>query len=161
MSDPILIKRYPNRRYYASNTSSYISLQEIEELVRAGHSVEIRDSQTGSDLTRSVLTQIIMDRHPNKMSIFPVEMLHSILRSNDAMHDLLRDYFRQSSAYLANLERYSATASEFLHPARWIENWLGGASPPDPSSPPPADAEALEQRIRQLEERLKQLESSE
>lgn len=159
---PILIKRYPNRRYYASNTSSYISLREIEELVQAGRSVEIRDSQTGDDLTRAVLTQIIMERHPEKMSVFPIEMLHFILRSNDVMNGLLRDYFGQSSAYLDYLERYSTAATEFLQPAHWVKSWLDGlSSAPRGDSEATPDPAALSQRIRQLEERLEQLESSE
>lgn len=165
MSDrPILIKRYPNRRYYASNTSSYISLPEIEDMVQAGHSVEIRDSQTGDDLTRAVLTQIIMERHPEKMSVFPIEMLHFILRSNEVMNGLLRDYFRQSSTYLDYLERYSTAATGLLQPAQWVKTWLDGLSPApggDAESTPPSESEALSQRIRQLEERLKQLESPE
>jgi polyhydroxyalkanoate synthesis repressor PhaR len=165
MSDrPILIKRYPNRRYYASNTSSYISLREIEELVQAGHSIEIRDSQTGDDLTRAVLTQIIMERHPEKMSVFPIEMLHFILRSNEVMNGLLRDYFRQSSTYLDYLERYSTAATGFLQPAHWVKTWLDGLSPTlkdEPQPTPPSESAALTQRIRQLEERLEQLESPE
>ena len=52
---PIQIKRYPNRRYYARNTSTYVTLQEIEAMIQSGMTVEIRDSQTGEDLTRSVL----------------------------------------------------------------------------------------------------------
>src|SRR3990170_8078321 len=76
--ETIQIKRYPNRRFYARNTSKYVSLPEIEEMVRAGQTVDVRDSQTGDDITHPVLTQIIMDRQPEKIALFPIEMLHSI-----------------------------------------------------------------------------------
>jgi len=117
--EPIQIKRYPNRRYYARHTSRYVSLQEIEEMIAAGETVEIRDSQSGEDLTRSVLTQIILERQPEKMLLFPIDMLHFILRSNDMMTDFLRDYFRQSLTYLNYLQRHSATASALTQGISW------------------------------------------
>ena len=162
--DPISIKRYPNRRYYASNTSKYVSLQEIEEMVQEGHTVEIRDSQTGDDLTRTVLTQIIMERHPEKMSLFPPDMLHCILRSNDVMSGFLRDYFQHSLTYLNYLQRHSTSASALVQPMHWVKAWLDGiaAIRPDNSEPAPADETTpLDKRVKQLEERLKQLESKE
>ena len=113
---PISIKRYPNRRYYASHTSKYVSLQEIEEMVQEGHTVEIRDSQTGDDLTRAVLTQIIMERHPEKMSLFPTDMLHFILRSNDAMSGFLKNYFLHSLTYLDYLQNHGTTATTLVQP---------------------------------------------
>ncbi len=162
--DPVLVKRYPNRRYYASNTSKYVSLREIEEIVQAGHDVEIRDSQTGDDLTRAVLTQIIMDRHPEKMSVFPTDLLHFVLRSNDVMSQLLRDYFRQSSTYLDYLQRRGAATTDFLNPMQWVKTWLDGRSPLQTDGAEPVQTEdpaALSRRVEHLEERLKQLESSE
>ena len=95
--EPIRIKRYPNRRFYASHTSKYVSLTEIEQMICDGATVEIVDSQTGEDLTRAVLVQIIAERHPDKIAMFPTAMLHSILRANDVMVDFLHDYFRNSA----------------------------------------------------------------
>lgn len=162
--DPIQIKRYPNRRYYARNTSQYVSLQEIEDMVQAGETVEIRDSQSGDDLTRAVLTQIIMERQPEKMSLFPSDMLHFIVRSNDAMSDFLRDYFRHSLTYLDYLQRHSA-ATPLTQPMHWMKAWLDGFAPkPHAEEKSRRDAPAsaddkLADRIHELEERLRQLES--
>lgn len=162
--DPIQIKRYPNRRYYARNTSQYVSLQEIEDMVQAGETVEIRDSQSGDDLTRAVLTQIIMERQPEKMSLFPSDMLHFIVRSNDAMSDFLRDYFRHSLTYLDYLQRHSA-ATPLTQPMHWMKAWLDGIAPKPHAeeksrrdAPASADDE-LADRIHELEERLRQLEA--
>lgn len=186
-SEPIQIKRYPNRRYYARNTSKYVSLQEIEQMIQAGNTVEIRDSQTGEDLTRAVLTQIIIERQPEKMLLFPTDMLHFILQSNDMMSGFLRDYFRHSLTYLQYLRQHSTAAPSLTQPMHWIKAWLDGISPqptaaPEPSANAPAaaqpvplaaddahtasgdsgtNAEAsdpLAQRIEQLEQRLRQLE---
>lgn len=166
MAEAIQIKRYPNRRYYARNTSQYVSLKEIEELVQSGETVEIRDSQSGEDLTRAVLTQIIMERQPDKMSLFPADMLHYIVRSNDAMSGFLRDYFRHSLTYLNYLQRHG-TAAPFNQPMHWVKAWLDGiaAKPAAPTEAPqdghPEDESHLAQRVRDLEERLKELESKE
>ena len=162
--DPIQIKRYPNRRYYARNTSQYVSLQEIEDMVLGGETVEIRDSQSGEDLTRAVLTQIIMERQPEKMSLFPSDMLHFIVRSNDAMSDFLRDYFRHSLTYLDYLQRHSA-ATPLTQPIHWMKAWLDGIAPKLPAEPkvqrevPASVDNTLADRIQELEERLRQLES--
>lgn len=120
---PVLIKRYPNRRYYARNTSKYVSLKEIEEMVKQGQTIEIRDSQTGDDMTQAVLTQIIMERHPERMALFPSDMLHYILRSNDVMLAFLGDYFRHSLTYLDYLQRHSPTATTLV-PMNWVKAWL-------------------------------------
>ena len=158
---PVLIKRYPNRRYYARNTSKYVSLKEIEEMVKQGQTIEIRDSQTGDDMTQAVLTQIIMERHPERMALFPSDMLHYILRSNDVMLAFLGDYFRHSLTYLDYLQRHSPTATTLV-PMNWVKAWFEKvASMPgtmDKPTPAPESAQ-LAQRVKQLEERLKELES--
>ena len=172
---PILIKRYPNRRYYARSSSKYVSLKEIEEMVQAGHTVEIRDSQTDEDMTQSVLTQLIMDQHPEKMSLFPTDLLHFILRSNDLMSGFLGEYFRNSLTYL-ELLRLKSPAAKAPIPMNWVKSWLDSISStpttdaestptsesePEPESESESESARLAQRLKQLEERLKQLESGE
>ncbi len=162
--NPVLIKRYPNRRYYASTTSRYISLSEIEDMVQSGKSVEIRDSQTGDDITRAVLAQIIMDRHPEKMSVFPTDMLHFLLRSNEVTTGMVREFFRHSSTYLNYLQRQNQAAESFLQPVNWVKLWLDGLSPPpedQPQTESSPDAATLQERLEQLEQRIRQLESPE
>jgi polyhydroxyalkanoate synthesis repressor PhaR len=157
----IQINRYPNRRYYAKHESRYISLPEIEDLIRAGHTVEITDSQTGEDRTRQVLAQIIMERHPDMISLFPAAMLHSMLRSNELMTDFLRDYFRQSLTYLDYLQKHGSSIDSLAQPMHWWKAWLDGRPPEEPSVPDSsADREEqLHRRIEELEQRLRQLET--
>jgi polyhydroxyalkanoate synthesis repressor PhaR len=166
--ETIQIKRYPNRRFYARNTSKYVSIPEIEEMIRQGHTIEVRDSQTGEELTHQVLTQIILDRQPEKIQLFPVDMLHSIVRSNDMMTDFLRDYFRHAITYLDYLQQYGKSGRKLASPMHWATAWLESFSPKNgqsKSSPAPASdtssaEEELGQRVAELEERIRQLESA-
>lgn len=167
MSDEHLrIKRYPNRRFYASHASKYVSLTEIEEMIRDGGTVEIVDSQTGEDLTRAVLVQIIAERHPDKIAMFPTAMLHSILRANDVMVNFLQDYFRNSLAYLDYFQKHGTSGSleEPMHWMKaWLDNWSAQRSGSGRSSVPAggelsADERALVERIGRLERRIVELE---
>jgi polyhydroxyalkanoate synthesis repressor PhaR len=168
---PIQITRYPNRRFYARNESRYVSLQEIEEMVRAGNSVEIHDSQTDEDLTAGILARIIIERQPDKMRLFPTDMLHFMVRSNDVMSDFLRDYFRHSLPYLEYLQRHgTATVKSLVQPMHWVQAWLDSIAPQSPSQkapvnePPKAEPPKAEMpvplstRIAELEARIRQLE---
>jgi len=159
--EPIQIRRYPNRRFYNRDTSKYVSLQEIETLIQTGKRVEIHDSQSDKDLTRSVLTRLIMERQPEKMLLFPTDMLHCILRSNDVMTDFLRDYFQHSLTYLNYLQRHGTTVTPLTSPMHWVKAWLDGITPtaPTTASEPKEQAEPLAQKVAQLEERLRQLEA--
>jgi polyhydroxyalkanoate synthesis repressor PhaR len=168
-SETIRISRYPNRRFYDHSTSSYVSLENIEELVHSGKMVEIRDSQSDEDLTRSVLARIIIERQPDKMQLFPVDMLHFIVRSNDVMSDFLRDYFRHALPYLEYLQRHSAAAvTTLVQPVHWVKAWLDSIAPRSSKSNEPLKTEAtgadraigLSERIAELEARLRQLESA-
>jgi polyhydroxyalkanoate synthesis repressor PhaR len=159
---PVQITRYPNRRFYTRSESRYVSLEEIEQMVRDGKQVEIRDSQTDEDLTGPVLARIIMDRQPEKMRLFPIDMLHCILRSNDVMSDFLRDYFQHALPYLDYLQRHNPAVT-MVQPMHWIKAWLDGIAPrkgSDAEPPQPDEAALLGRRIAELEERIRQLESS-
>jgi len=159
----VQITRYPNRRFYARDQSNYVSLEDIEAMIRRGENVEIRDSQTDEDLTGLVLTRLIMERQPEKMSLFPIDMLHFILRSNQVMSDFLRDYFRQALPYMDYLQRHGAAAINLAQkPMHWIKAWMDnlvphGAAPKEKT--PSDNAAELAQRVAELEQRLQQLEA--
>ncbi|MBX3432998.1 MAG: hypothetical protein KF847_06740 [Pirellulales bacterium] len=170
MSSAVIhINRYPNRRFYCRSTSEYVSLERIEQFVRDGATVEIRDSHTQQDITRIVLAQLLIERQPEKIALFPTPMLHLLLRANDLMTDFLRSYFRDSLTYLEYLQKHGATA-RLSQPIHWLQSWLEGAArragvgpaPAGDDEPPPPDSPAeLAERIAELESRLRRLEHGE
>jgi polyhydroxyalkanoate synthesis repressor PhaR len=165
-SEAIRIKRYPNRRYYATHISRYISLPEIEQLICDGATVEIVDSQTGGDLTRSILLQIIAEMHPEKIAMFPTAMLHSMLRANKLMTEFFQAYFRASLTYLDQLQRHGAAGS-LKQPMQWMKAWLDSwPSSPSAKRAPKAKTRGaakpdreIAERIERLEERIAELEA--
>jgi polyhydroxyalkanoate synthesis repressor PhaR len=158
----VSIKRYPNRRLYDRQARRYITLQDLEDLVLGGKKIEVRDSRTGEDLTRSILTQILLERHPEKMDMFPVAMLHAILQANDLVLDFLRSYLRQSLAILEQMQQ-PARLAPFLAPMDWMRAMIPPtlpfpvARPAESSSSSGRHAE-LDARISEIEERLRRLE---
>ncbi len=163
-AEPICIKRYPNRRFYASHTSTYISLPEIEQLIRQGADVEIVESQTGQDITCAVLIQIIAERHSDKFAIFPPAMLHSILRANADVTDFWQEYFRRSLASLDYFQTHATSSAK--QPTNWMKAWLDTWSTPNANRAPNrsdagthGDNRGIAERISQLEARIGELES--
>ncbi len=78
--DERLIKKYPNRRLYDTQTSTYVNLADIKELVMASESVKVLDAKTDEDLTRSILLQIILEEEACGMPIFSTQMLQQMIR---------------------------------------------------------------------------------
>jgi polyhydroxyalkanoate synthesis repressor PhaR len=75
-----VIKKYPNRRLYDTDTSSYITLAEIKRLVMQSEPFLVRDAKTGDDLTRSILLQIILEEEANGSPMFTAPVLSNIIR---------------------------------------------------------------------------------
>jgi polyhydroxyalkanoate synthesis repressor PhaR len=156
-AETIRIRRYPNRRFYDRTRRRYVTLDDIEELVRQGQTVEVHDSRTGEDLTRNVLTQILLERHPDKMALFPSALLHGLLRANDLATEFWRAYLRNALAALEGFQR-SITPMGLGFP--WLPpNLLPGWPPAHPSPPASEPAEALAARLAALEERIGRLEN--
>jgi polyhydroxyalkanoate synthesis repressor PhaR len=75
-----VIKKYPNRRLYDTQTSSYITLVEVRQLVMAQQPFVVRDAKSGDDLTRSILLQIILEEEAGGAPLFSTQMLGQIIR---------------------------------------------------------------------------------
>ena len=78
-AEPIIIKKYANRRLYDTSTSSYVTLDHLSELVREGRNFEVRDAKTGEDLTRQVLTQIIFEHETKGEGALPLNFLRQLI----------------------------------------------------------------------------------
>ncbi len=75
-----ILKKYPNRRLYDTQTSSYITLADVKRMVLGGEEFEVRDAKTGDDLTRSILLQIILEEESGGVPMFSTPMLAQIIR---------------------------------------------------------------------------------
>lgn len=78
---PLLIKRYASRRLYNTETSDYVTLEDIAGFIRAGREVQIVDLKSGDDLTRQYLLQIIAEHESRGESVLPVDVLNDLVRS--------------------------------------------------------------------------------
>ena len=78
--EPTVIKKYANRRLYDTGRSSYVTLEDLCEMVKEGHDFVVYDAKSGEDLTRSVLTQIIVDQESNEaQSLLPIGFLRQLI----------------------------------------------------------------------------------
>ncbi|WP_374642508.1 polyhydroxyalkanoate synthesis repressor PhaR [Tabrizicola sp.] len=78
---PLLIKRYASRRLYNTETSDYVTLEDIAGFIRQGREVQIVDLKTGDDLTRQYLLQIVAEHESKGESVLPVDVLTDLVRS--------------------------------------------------------------------------------
>jgi len=78
---PLLIKRYASRRLYNTETSDYVTLEDISRFIRDGREVQIIDLKSGDDLTRQYLLQIIADHESQGESVLPINVLTDLVRS--------------------------------------------------------------------------------
>jgi polyhydroxyalkanoate synthesis repressor PhaR len=83
-SEPVEIRRYPNRRFYDRSRTRYVTMPEIEGVVLEGKDVVIVEAHGDDDITRPVLLQLLLERHPAAIDCLPVEMLHDLLRGDRA-----------------------------------------------------------------------------
>ncbi len=93
MAAPRIIKKYPNRRLYDTETSAYITLAEVKELVLGYKDFQVQDAKTGEDLTRSILLQIILEEESGGVPMFSSDMLANIIRYyGHAMQGMMGSY---------------------------------------------------------------------
>jgi polyhydroxyalkanoate synthesis repressor PhaR len=95
--DPVVIKKYANRRLYNTASSSYVTLDHLSEMVREGVDFVVQDAKTGDDITRSVLTQIIFEQESRGQNLLPVTFLRRLIRFyGDQMQGFLPPYLEMS-----------------------------------------------------------------
>jgi polyhydroxyalkanoate synthesis repressor PhaR len=113
--DPIIIKKYANRRLYDTSTSAYVTLEHLSTLVRDGKEFTVQDAKTGVDLTRTVLAQIIFEQENRKDGVLPVSFLRQLIQFyGDSFQSMLPAYLELSmqnfTAQQGKWREYMATA---------------------------------------------------
>jgi polyhydroxyalkanoate synthesis repressor PhaR len=178
---PLLIKRYASRRLYNTETSDYVTLDDIAGFIRQGREVQIVDLKTGDDLTRQYLLQIVAEHESKGESVLPVDVLTDLVRSYaTGMQAVMPQFLASSFEMLRNsqakmLENFSAFPNpmagmpgfEALRKQQeaFLKSMMGGmsgwgASGPARDDDGPAssdDIAEIKQQLAELQKKLSKL----
>ncbi len=117
-----VIKKYPNRRLYDTDTSSYITLSQVKRLVMDSEPFVVRDVKTGADLTRSILLQIILEEEANDSPMFTAPVLASVIRFyGHAMQSFMGGYLEKNIQQLLDVQAKFAEQSKGWSPEMWSQ----------------------------------------
>jgi polyhydroxyalkanoate synthesis repressor PhaR len=115
-----VIKKYPNRRLYDTETSTYITLTEVKQLVIQNAQFVVRDAKTGDDLTRSILLQIILEEEAGGAPMFTEQVLANIIRFyGQAMQGYMGPYLEKNIQAMTEVQAQLADKAEGLTPEMW------------------------------------------
>lgn len=177
--NPLLIKRYASRRLYNTETSDYVTLEDIAGFIREGRDVQIIDLKSGDDLTRQYLLQIIAEHESRGENVLPINVLNDLVRSYTTQatsivpeflamsFDMLRDgqskmMENMSSmnpmAKMPGFEAMQAQQKAFMDA---LTNGFGswpGAKPADKAKSDAADdLDGIKQQLADLQEKLSKM----
>jgi polyhydroxyalkanoate synthesis repressor PhaR len=180
---PVVVKKYANRRLYNTATSSYVTLEDLAKMIKEGGDFIVHDAKTNEDITRSVLTQIIVEQEQKGQNLLPISFLRQLIGFyGDSMQFLVPGYLEQAMMSFARNQdqmRDTLRATFGLFPFGQFEEMskqnialyeqaLKMLSPfgrpvekpaAPPSSPPPGEDPRLKRLETQLEALTKQLEA--
>ena len=130
-----ILKKYPNRRLYDTQTSSYIRLADVKKMVLTGQAFVVRDAKTGEDLTRSILLQIILEEETGGVPMFSSQMLAQIIRFyGHAMQGMMGSYLEKNLQTFTDIQNRLAEQTKGLYdpksisPELWTQ-FLNGQAP--------------------------------
>ncbi len=124
-----IIKKYPNRRLYDTETSTYITLAEVRRLVMSSTHFVVRDAKTNEDLTRSILLQIILEEEAGGAPMFTEAVLANIIRFyGDAMQSFMGAYLEKNVQSFMDLQLKMAEQSKGMSPEMWAQ-FMNAKSP--------------------------------
>jgi len=175
-SDTVIIKKYANRRLYNTESSSYITLGHIGDMIREKRDFQVIDAKSGEDITRSVLTQIIMEEESHGQNMLPVSFLRDLIGMyGNSMSAMVPQYleasmeaFQRNQAKFRdamegalgtgpfgeiarrNMEMFEAAAGAF-------QQTIGKVAPGEPENPRDAEVEALKDQLARLQDQIEKL----
>jgi polyhydroxyalkanoate synthesis repressor PhaR len=152
----VIIRKYANRRLYDTSASRYVNLEDIAALIRNGTEVQVIDAKTGRDLTRVILTQVILEDTRDQPSGLPLELLRQFIVASDAvrrelMKSAFHTYSRMQDALHSGL---SDVRSAALSPLDAVTGFMRGMASPERSGENPGELQELRRRLADLEARL-------
>ena len=153
-----VIKRYSNRKLYDTQESRYVTLEEIEEMIRTGREIAVVDAASGEDLTSVTLAQIILENERNHRAALPTAFLHQLIKHGEAWQDFVQRSMRSSLEGVVTSQReVERVFRDWAARSGWGPAPAGEAK--RESAEPDADrlreeVSSLRERLRALEERL-------
>jgi polyhydroxyalkanoate synthesis repressor PhaR len=100
-----VIKRYSNRKLYDTQESRYVTLEEIEEMIRAGKEISVVDATSGEDMTSVTLAQIILENERNHRAALPAAFLHQLIKHGEGWQDFLQKTMQTSLEGIVSNQR--------------------------------------------------------
>jgi len=175
-SDTVIIKKYANRRLYNTESSSYITLDNLGTMIRDKRDFQVIDAKSGDDITRGVLTQIIMEEESHGQTMLPVSFLRDLIGMyGNSMSAMVPQYLEASmEAFQRNQAKFrdameGALGSgpfgeiarrnmEMFEAATGAFKQTGKASAPsEPESPSNTEVDALKAQLAQLQDQIEKL----
>jgi len=124
-----IIKKYPNRRLYDTDTSTYITLAEVKTLVMNGGAFVVRDAKSNEDLTRSILLQIILEEETAGVPMFTEQVLANIIRFyGHSMQGFMGSYLEKNVQIFMDMQQRMTDQSRSISPEAW-QNFMNLQSP--------------------------------
>jgi polyhydroxyalkanoate synthesis repressor PhaR len=116
-----VIKKYPNRRLYDTEISSYITIEDVRQLIVEGETFEVRDAKTGEDLTRQVLLQIIAEHEQDGEPMLSTQLLSQIIRFyGDSLQGFMGNYLERSmQVFLEQQQQFRQQVGSLLGQTPW------------------------------------------
>jgi polyhydroxyalkanoate synthesis repressor PhaR len=158
---PVVIKKYGNRRLYDTAGSRYVNLEQIATLIREGREVRVVDANTGQDLTRVTLTQIITEDAKDKPTGLPLELLRQLVMASDQVRqEFLMWYLKSAFDTYQKVQdavqnRLGEIESAILSPVEIMKRFLAVPSEDTrPITQSESEIELLRRRVAELESRL-------
>jgi polyhydroxyalkanoate synthesis repressor PhaR len=173
--DVVIIKKYANRRLYDTESSSYITLERLAEMVRQKREFKVVDARSGEDITHNVLTQIIMDEESRGQTLLPVSFLRQLIAmyGGGQVQAMLPQYleasleaFQRNQSQMREVLAGAFTANPFAELARRNMELFQAAATGRPSPPPPpppaeggreAELERLRAELAALQAKVEKL----
>jgi polyhydroxyalkanoate synthesis repressor PhaR len=155
-----VIKRYSNRKLYDTQESRYVTLEEIEEMIRGGKEISVVDASTGEDLTSVTLAQIILENERNRRAALPSAFLHQLVKHGEAWQDFVQRSMRSSlEGVISSQREMDRVFREWATRAGWgTPSGTPKAAEPARREPAEQDADRLREEVASLRERLRALE---
>jgi polyhydroxyalkanoate synthesis repressor PhaR len=170
--DVVIIKKYANRRLYDTESSSYITLERLAEMVRQKREFKVVDARSGEDITHNVLTQIIMDEESRGQTLLPVSFLRQLigLYGGGQMQSMLPQYleasleaFQRNQTQMRDALAGAFTANPFAELARrnmeLFQSAAGGLAPTAPPAPAAAPGSPDDDEVERLRAQLADLQA--